>query len=192
MQSYHAQISFSLPAPSFDAKSIGLKSSVSLLGQHLKIEGTDISLYAVKTDKPYVVTFDFANQLSSAYLQKIGILLSLHPIFSEGISVVFIHILSKNSLSIRIFDHRFGELYASGGGAAAAVAVANLLGYCPMQEKISVKMRGGQLKIYTERLGTPFLIQTEAHHCFDGMIEFDTLTGETMSQEMAFINNNRG
>ena len=52
---------------------------------------------------------------------------------------------------MRVWERGSGETFACGSGACAAVVAAVENGYCPKNEEITVKLRGGDLKIrYTD------------------------------------------
>ena len=77
--------------------------------------------------------------------------------------------MSANELKMRTWERGNGETLACGTGACAAAVAAVLNGFCPMNENITVKVRGGSLIVkYTGE--TVFLTGTTSV-CYEGEIE---------------------
>ena len=73
------------------------------------------------------------------------------PIFPERVNTEFIKVIDSHTLKMRVWERGSGETFACGTGACAAVVAAVLNGYCPMNEEVTVMLRGGNLTIrYTE------------------------------------------
>lgn len=72
---------------------------------------------------------------------------------------------------MRVWERGSGETLACGTGACASVAAAVACGYCPKNEDITVKLRGGELKIkYTE---DTVYMTGPAVTAFKGEVEID-------------------
>lgn len=177
----HALVTTELPSPAYDAVRVGLASGVPLLGQTITVGAVQLPMYAIAFEKTYAVIFDVGTPLDRLKLSSIALPLTLHPLFEKGVSAVFASFSKDASLTVRVYDRDAGELCSSGEGAAAAVAVAQFLGRVPIGRPTTVKMRGGTLLIGAKALGTSMTVTAEAHYCFGGVIEFDRLTGETVS-----------
>lgn len=74
----------------------------------------------------------------------IGIALSTHSYFPDGINVEFCE--GKGSkLRVRVFERGSGETLSCGTGACAAVAASVMTGRCEKEKDITVSLRGGDL-----------------------------------------------
>jgi carbamoyl-phosphate synthase large subunit len=72
-------------------------------------------------------------------------------VFPKRINTEFVRVVGRNELKMRTWERGNGETPACGTGACAAAIAAVLNGYCPMNEDITVNVRGGKLSVkYTE------------------------------------------
>lgn len=164
------QISLTLPSPCIDTH-MAAYTQVQPLGQRLLLDGRGYSVYSLTVDRPYTVLLEFDTPLELLNPIKTALSLLRYSLYSKGEAIVFAEITSSTSLSARIFDTHEGELLASSGGAAAAVAVAQMCGLLPIGIAIEVQMRGGSLILTSEGIGAPFISRGEAHLCFEGRID---------------------
>ena len=161
-----------LPPPSFDAHSVGLTAGHPLLGQKIPIGGSTYPIYALSFGQSsFAVCFRFGQRLFDLRPSSIALPLSLMHVFSRPFETVFAEITGESSLSMRSFCEEHGELDASSEGAAAAISIAHLLGFLPIGQELSVKMRGGELLVRADYLGAPISVTAETHFCFDGTID---------------------
>ena len=64
----------------------------------------------------------------------------------------FVKVVNGHTLRMRVWERGSGETWACGTGACAAAVAAVENGYCPKDEDITVKLRGGDLIIrYTDK-----------------------------------------
>ncbi len=88
--------------------------------------------------------------LFSSFVDKIdvpgiGPLFENNPAFPRRINTEFVRVAGRNSLKMRVWERGNGETPACGTGACAAAVAAVLNGFCPLDENITVKVRGGDL-----------------------------------------------
>jgi carbamoyl-phosphate synthase large subunit len=92
-----------------------------------------------------------------------------NPLFPERVNVEFITVLNRATLKMRVWERGSGETWSCGTGACAAAVAAVLNGYCPMNEDITVRLKGGNLVIrYT---GDTVYMTGNAVKIYDGEVE---------------------
>ena len=72
---------------------------------------------------------------------------------------------------MRVWERGAGETWACGTGACAVAVACVLNGYCKQSEEITVKLRGGDLRITYKEDGS-VLMKGPATKVFDGTIEY--------------------
>ena len=69
---------------------------------------------------------------------------------------------------MRVWERGSGETFACGSGACAAVVAAVENGYCNKNEEITVKLRGGDLKLrYTDEA---VYLSGDANKIYEGKV----------------------
>jgi len=113
-----------------------------------------------------VVFFD--EDPDSIEIEKIGPVFESHELFPERVNTEFIKVLNDHTLKMRVWERGSGETWACGTGACAAAVAAVENGFCPKNEDITVKLKGGDLVIrYTD--GTVYMTGG-AETVFDGEV----------------------
>ena len=89
--------------------------------------------------------------------------------FPEKVNVEFVKKISDTYFEMRVWERGSGETFACGTGACATVAAACETGLCEKGTDVTVKLRGGELKI---NCGEDGIIMTgEAVTAFSGTVE---------------------
>ena len=89
--------------------------------------------------------------------------------FPEKTNVEFIKIKTSSKIELCVWERGCGITLACGTGACAAAIAAVLNDYCPMNEDITVKVKGGELIVnYT---GDTVFLTGSAELIYDGVIE---------------------
>ena len=110
--------------------------------QYLKLQGEIDASAVVEIDDELIET-DSINEVS---VSELGAAMQASGIFSNGVNVGFMEIVSDNSIHLRVYERGVGETPACGTGACAAAAVGILWGDLS-PGKIDVKLPGGYLNI---------------------------------------------
>lgn len=127
-------------------------------------------LTCVSMGNPHAVLFcDDVDQLP---LDKIGPKFENHSLFPERVNTEFVQRIDDTTLKMRVWERGSGETWSCGTGACATAVAAVLNGYCQYDKAITVKLRGGDLKITYQKDGTVFMTGP-AIHVFDGIIEYN-------------------
>ena len=145
----------------------GKTPAEAVVAQKIDVAGNSYSVTSVAVGNPHCVVF--SKFVDKERVTEVGPMIENHPAFPERTNVEFVRVVGKNELKMRTWERGNGETPACGTGACAAAVAAVLNGFCPLDEDITVKVRGGELIVrYTGE--TVFLTGTTAV-CFSGEIE---------------------
>ena len=127
----------------------------------------DYSATVLSVGNPHCVVFSgFVDKIDVA---RIGPLFENHRAFPCRVNAEFVRVVDRNELKLRTWERGNGETPACGTGACAAAIAAVLNGYCPMNEDITVKVKGGELIVnYT---GETVYLTGSAELVYEGIIE---------------------
>ncbi|VFP78399.1 Diaminopimelate epimerase [Buchnera aphidicola (Cinara cuneomaculata)] len=111
------------------------------------------------------------DDLKNFKVNDIGLKLSQHILFPQGVNVGFMQILSKKKILLRVYERHVGETKACGSGACAAVAIG--IRNSILDNHVTVILQQGILKIdWTGVLKNHLYMSGEAHHIYDGVINY--------------------
>lgn len=122
----------------------------------MAVNNKSYEITAVSMGNPHCVVFMDESPMSLE-LSKIGPFFENHEMFPERTNTEFVHKLSDTELEMRVWERGSGETLACGTGACATVVAATLNGLCERDKDITVKLRGGDLKIRYAADGTVFM-----------------------------------
>lgn len=130
-----------------------------------KYEFTPVSM-----GNPHAVVF--LDSLKGLNIETVGPKFEKHKLFPERVNTEFVEIIDDHTLKMRVWERGSGETYACGTGACAVVAAAVKRGICPMYEKITVKLLGGDLSITCGK-DYRMLMEGPATKVYDGVYEYE-------------------
>ncbi|MDR2899073.1 MAG: diaminopimelate epimerase [Clostridiales bacterium] len=139
-----------------------------VVNETLNVMGNDYRITCVSMGNPHCVTF--VKDPYNMEFEKIGPAFENHEMFPERINTEFVTAIDKNTVLMRVWERGSGETWACGTGACATVAACVLNGYCDYDEEVTVKLRGGDLKITYTKDGYIFMTGP-AVTVFEGEIE---------------------
>lgn len=116
-----------------------------IIGMPVSIDGKEWEITCVSMGNPHCVIF--CEDPDSLDLTKVGPKFEKAPIFPEGVNTEFICVIDRKTLQMRVWERGSGETLACGTGACASAVAAILRGYCDRKEEITVRLKGGELKI---------------------------------------------
>ena len=123
------------------------------IGVPVKIADGRYRITCVSMGNPHCVVFsqDLDQPIDKLDLNVLGPKFENDPLFPERVNTEFIKVLNPTTLKMRVWERGSGETWACGSGACAAVVAAVENGYCPKNTEITVKLKGGDLRIrYTD------------------------------------------
>ncbi len=111
----------------------------------LPVDGGQILCTPVSVGNPHAVIF--VKDAECAPVETLGAQMERNPIFSDGVNVEFVQVISSTKLRMRVWERGSGVTMACGTGACASVAAAVKKGFCPSDTPIFVRLDGGTLEI---------------------------------------------
>ncbi len=138
-----------------------------VVNRETEVAGKLYSITCVSMGNPHCVIF--GEDPDRLELERIGPLFERDRLFPEQVNTEFVQVLDSHTLKMRVWERGSGETMACGTGACATVAAAALCGYCPKDEDVTVRLRGGELTVrYTDRT---VWMTGEAVKVFEGQCE---------------------
>ncbi len=141
-----------------------------MIDQPVEVNGGVYRLTAVSMGNPHAVTF--VDDVDSLDLEKIGPNFENLAIFPDRVNTEFVRVIDSKTLQMRVWERGSGETYACGTGACATVVAAVLNGICPMDTPITVRLRGGDLKIVCES-DMRVLMTGPAQKSYEGVFDYE-------------------
>ncbi len=129
------------------------------------VNGTEWKITCVSMGNPHCVIF--CDDPAALELEEIGPMFEHAPIFPERINTEFVRLLDAHTLEMRVWERGSGETMACGTGACASAAAAVRTGRCAADEWITVKLRGGDLRVRVAQDGG-VTMEGPAEFVFDG------------------------
>lgn len=130
--------------------------------------GEQIEIGAVGMGNPHAVMRVL--DVETAPVPRIGQALQAHAAFPQRVNAGFMQVHDVSQISLRVYERGAGETLACGSGACAAVVVGRLWG--KLAPAVSVRMRGGVLRVEWEGEGQPVWITGPAITVFTGELEW--------------------
>jgi diaminopimelate epimerase len=148
-QSDHGRYVFDseLGQPGLNSSSIPILTDEPLdkvIDYEIDVDGTPFKVTAVQIGNP--VSCIFVDDFEALDWRKIGRTLETHRQFPDRTNVVFVHVLDRQTVEVRIWERGVGETEASGSCSCAAAVASMISG--KTERLVKVIMPGGQAKIH--------------------------------------------
>ena len=162
------QIRVNMGTPILEASKIPVISEKEkVIDEPIVAGNKEYRITAVSMGNPHAVTY--IDDVKGLDIEKIGPQFEHHSIFPDRLNTEFVKVLDRNTVEMRVWERGSGETLACGTGACA-VAVASILnGYT--EDEVTVKLLGGDLKIYWDRKENLVYMTGPAEVVFDGEIK---------------------
>lgn len=129
--------------------------------------GKEYQMTCVSMGNPHCVVYvDDVEQLE---LEKIGPEFEHHAYFPNRVNTEFVRVLDRGTVQMRVWERGSGETLACGTGACAVTVASILNGYT--DRTVTVKLRGGDLKIEWEQDTGIVSMTGPAEYVFEGEIK---------------------
>jgi diaminopimelate epimerase len=164
------QVEVEMTRPVFDPAKIPtrLTGKVPLVDVPLDVDGERLAVTSLSMGNPHCVVF--VDDPESYPVARLGPRIEHHDAFPERVNVEFVAVISPTELVQRTWERGSGETLACGSGACAA-AVAGVLSGRSSRD-VSVRLRGGTLRIRWPADDGPVTMTGPAAHVFDGELEW--------------------
>jgi len=139
-----ADIKCLLPEPSFDTKTIPMKSpSKFMINAPLKIGGLNFPVTCLSVGNPHSVLFveDFEFEW-----QELGAEIEEHSAFPAKTNVEFVRILTRSRIELRDWERGAGPTSSSGTGAAAALSAGVMTGQ--LDRRCEINFESGAMQLF--------------------------------------------
>ena len=138
-----------------------------IVARETEIAGGRVEITCVSMGNPHCVVF--GEDPDGIDLEKVGPQFENADIFPDRVNTEFVHIVARNELKMRVWEHGSGETLACGTGACAAAAAAVENGFADPDSDIIVHLKGGDLVI--RRTAETVYMTGEAALVFSGEVE---------------------
>jgi diaminopimelate epimerase len=138
------------------------------VNQPINVAGKDLRVTCVSMGNPHAIYY--VDNTKDLDLEKIGPDFENHKLFPDRVNTEFIRVIDRNTLEMRVWERGSGETFACGTGACASVVASVLNNYCDIDSEVTVKLRGGDLKITYKKDGN-VIMNGPATLVFDGEID---------------------
>ncbi|MCM1185204.1 MAG: diaminopimelate epimerase [Lachnoclostridium sp.] len=130
-------------------------------------DGKEYRMTCVSMGNPHAVIF--TENVAKLPLEQLGPKFENHPCFPKRTNTEFVEVLDRKTVFMRVWERGTGETLACGTGACA-VAVAGVLNGLT-DEKITVRLLGGELQIEWDREKNLVFMTGPAVTVFEGSVE---------------------
>ena len=156
-------VKVNMGTPILKAADIPVRSEKEqVIDEPVIVDGKEWKITCVSMGNPHAITY--IDDVKNLEIEKIGPKFENHKIFPDRVNTEFVHVIDRNTVEMRVW-----ERLACGTGACA-VAVSSILNGLT-EEEVTVKLLGGDLKIFWDRTENKVYMTGSATTVFDGEIE---------------------
>ena len=131
-----------------------------------EMKGEDYKITCVSMGNPHGIVC--VEDVDGLEIEKIGPHFENHPAFPDRVNTEFIRVIDRKTVQMRVWERGSGETWACGTGACAAAVACILNGWT--EDEVTVKLRGGDLRIQWDRQKNTVFMTGPATVVFDGEI----------------------
>jgi diaminopimelate epimerase len=158
------EVTVDMGVPRFAGAEVPFIDGTGAVVEPLDVDGTQVAISAVSIGNPHAV--QIVDDVDRAPVGTLGPLIERHPRFPERVNAGFMQIVDRATMRLRVYERGAGETLACGTGACAAVVAGRRLGL--LDERVRVRMRGGDLTIAWAGEGSPVTMKGPARTVFEG------------------------
>lgn len=160
------QITVDMGMPIFEPADIPFAADAQAEVYALEVEATQVEVSVISMGNPHAVMR--VEQVDKAPIASLGPRIESHARFPRRVNVGFMQVVDRQHIRLRVYERGVGETLACGSGACAAVVVGRQRGW--LDDKVTVSLPGGNLKIQWPGEGQPVLMTGPAVSVFEGRI----------------------
>ena len=162
------QVKVNMGAPELTAKNIPIRTeNERVISLPIEIDGETYRITGVSMGNPHAVVY--LDDVKEFDIETWGPKFENHVLFPERVNTEFCKILDPDTIEMRVWERGSGETMACGTGACAAAVSSILNGYTHTQ--VTVKLLGGDLKIFWDRDANQVYMTGPAVAVFSGSID---------------------
>jgi len=164
------EVTVDMGAPILEPERIPVKSPanmVAVIDEPIQVDGEEYRITCVSMGNPHAVVF--VEDTESLDLAAIGPKFENHEMFPDRVNTEFVHVIDRNTVSMRVWERGSGETLACGTGTCACVyaCILNKL----TEDDVLVHLLGGDLKIRYDRERHTMIMTGPATTVFEGEID---------------------
>ena len=129
--------------------------------------GGEWHITCVSMGNPHCVVF--VDDVDGMDLEKTGPKFENDPLFPERVNTEFVRKIDDSTVQMRVWERGSGETWACGTGACAVAVASILCGYVT-SDTVTVKLRGGDLRIEWNREENTVYMTGPATFVFEGEV----------------------
>lgn len=165
-----SRVKVNMGAPVLEAQKIPILCQQDQAVQMpLEVDGKTYLITGVSMGNPHAVVC--VEDVKGLNLTELGPKFENHPAFPDRVNTEFIRVLDRSTVEMRVWERGSGETLACGTGACAVAVACILNGYT--DERVTVKLLGGDLDIYWDRSENLVYMTGPAVTVFDGELFLD-------------------
>jgi len=161
------QISVDMGVPRFAPADVPFVTESDALVQPVEVAGTTVEITALSMGNPHAV--QVVDDVEHAPVTTQGPMLERHARFPQRVNAVYMQVVDRANIRLRVWERGAGETLACGTGACAAVAAGIRRGL--LDPVVTVQTRGGALTIAWHGPGTSVEMTGPAVTVFEGAWE---------------------
>lgn len=160
-------VSVDMGVPSFEPRTLPFDAPAEKDSYPLEVSGQSVTIGAVSMGNPHAVLE--VESVERAPVETLGPAIERHRRFPNRVNAGFMEIVDAGHIRLRVYERGAGETLACGTGACAAVAVGRQRGR--LDQDVSVRVRGGELRVNWGGLGEHIWLTGPAEISFEGHVE---------------------
>jgi len=162
-------VSVDMGVPDFNPAALPFDASTEAHVYLLDVGGSEVEIGAVSMGNPHAVLT--VASAAAAPVDRLGPAIERHPRFPKRVNVGFMEIVDRGHIVLRVYERGTGETLACGTGACAAVAVGRRHGR--LDERVGVRVAGGELVIAWPGPGKNIWLTGPAEVSFTGSVDLN-------------------
>lgn len=161
------QVTVDMGTPRFEPAEIPFAAPARSETYPLEVDGKTVEVSVLSMGNPHAVLR--VEDVDTAPVSELGPAIENHPRFPERVNVGFMEVVDRGRLRLRVWERGSGETLACGTGACAAVVAGRQRGW--LDDKVTVRLPGGELVIRWAGEGEPVLMTGPAVSVFEGRMK---------------------
>lgn len=158
------EVTVDMGVPRFAPADVPFIDGTGAVVEPLDVDGARVAISVISIGNPHAV--QRVDDVDGAPVEALGPLIERHPRFPQRVNAGFMQIVDRATMRLRVYERGAGETPACGTGACAAVVAGRRLGL--LDERVRVRMRGGDLTIAWTGEGAPVTMKGPARTVFEG------------------------
>lgn len=138
-----------------------------MIDEPVEVNGETWRITCVSMGNPHAVTY--IEDVKNFEIEKFGPQFENHPVFPDRVNTEFVRVIDRRTVEMRVWERGSGETLACGTGACATTVACILNGLT--EDEVTVKLLGGELKIFWDRKANLVYMTGSATTVFDGEID---------------------